>query len=508
MKIKRDLFRAAIEHAYAQLGELRLRFCPLQPTPRQEVFLRLPVLEVFYGGAAAGGKTVSLLMAAHQYADVPGYHALLLRPSLTELQLPGGLIDLSHAWLGTVKEATWIGELKQWRFAGRGRSGAGGASVGFGYLDSPTDVARYAGTSYSFLAFDELGRFSEDQYRNMLRVLRQPGEDGRAFPAAKDGTRLPDIPLRVRSASNPGGPNHQWVKNRFVDSITREPGVIYVPARLVDNPFVDQDQYRATLAHLPRAQRERLLYGDWEIPDDGELFQRDWFPIIDRRSLPTKTRAVRSWDLAATEPGPSNRDPDYAVGLRLDLDEDGTFYITDLIRVRKAPGAVEQLVAHTASLDGHAVRIRIEQEPGAAGVSVRDRYVRHLLRGFSVTAVRSTGSKEVRARNVAAAAENGLVKIVAAPNTNELLDELTAFPNGSHDDIVDALAGGHETISRRTGGTMTVRVPRGRIDDPRGCRGTRGLSHLLLDRTEREWQEAERLGRLTGIPVYRPGYYG
>lgn len=34
-----------------------------------------------------------MLMGALQCADVPGYHALLLRPSLSELQFAGGLIE-------------------------------------------------------------------------------------------------------------------------------------------------------------------------------------------------------------------------------------------------------------------------------------------------------------------------------------------------------------------------------------------------------------------------------
>src|SRR5215213_5580888 len=46
---------------------------------------------------------------------------------------------------------------------------------------------------------------------------------------------------------------------------------------------LDHDSYAGTLAHLPTAERERLLNGDWEIPDDGELFRREWFEIIESR---------------------------------------------------------------------------------------------------------------------------------------------------------------------------------------------------------------------------------
>ena len=77
---------------------LRLRYCLLTPTAVQEAFLRLADKEVFYGGGAGGGKSAALLMAALQYADVPGYNALMLRPSAAEFQLAGGLIDLANRW--------------------------------------------------------------------------------------------------------------------------------------------------------------------------------------------------------------------------------------------------------------------------------------------------------------------------------------------------------------------------------------------------------------------------
>jgi len=438
-----------IETLYLCFEPPRLRCCPLKPTPTQEAFLMQDAYEVFYGGAAGGGKTAALLMSALQYADVPGYHALLLRPSLAELALPGNLIDLSHTWLAQTK-AVWNGEVKQWRFPGRSRNGADGATLTFGYLADDNDVARYAGSSFSYLGFDELTRFPEQHYRRMQRVLRQPTGMQRG-PAAADGTCLADVPARVRSASNPGLAHHEWVRARFVDPQTRPDGVVYLPSRMADNPHLDQAAYTATLTHLPTAERERLLNGNWEIPNDGELFKREWFPIVGPANVPPGTFAVRYWDLAATEPSAGNPDPDWTVGLRLDLCPiAGDYYITDIIRERKAAGAIEQLVAATAHSDGPEVEIVIEQEGGASGKAVSDRFIRHVLRGYTCRSDRPSGAKDVRARPVAAAAENGLLRLVRGPHTSAFLDEITAFPHAKHDDCVDALAGAHAQLSSST----------------------------------------------------------
>jgi predicted phage terminase large subunit-like protein len=438
--------RQAIEELYSLFEPSRVRYCPLTPTAKQEAFLMLPDYEVFYGGAAGGGKTAALLMSALQYADVPGYHALLLRPSLAELALPGNLIDLSHEWLAQTK-AAWNGELKQWRFPGRTRSGASGATLTFGYLADDNDIARYAGSSFSYLGFDELTRFPEQHYRRMQRVLRQPTGIQRG-DAAPDGTCLADVPARIRSASNPGLTHHEWVRARFVDPQTRPDGVVYLCSGMADNPHLDERAYMQTLAQLPTAERERLLHGNWQIPNDGELFKRDWFPIIEPGDVPATTNAVRYWDLAATEPSAANPDPDWTVGLRLELcPATGLFYITDIIRERKAAGAVEQLVAATACSDGHQVEIVIEQEGGASGKAVTDRFLSHVLRGYTCRSDRPSGAKDVRARPVAAAAENGLLRLVRGRHTGEFLDELTAFPHTRHDDCIDALAGAHTDLS-------------------------------------------------------------
>src|SRR5207253_3255330 len=99
------------------VGDLHLprEFCPVDPTAKQEWFLRSEELEAFFGGAAGPGKSWALLMAALQYVDVPGYDALMLRPTLTEFEKPGGLIEVSHEWLGST-DAWWHGGKRQWTF--------------------------------------------------------------------------------------------------------------------------------------------------------------------------------------------------------------------------------------------------------------------------------------------------------------------------------------------------------------------------------------------------------
>ena len=348
-----------LEQLLDAVGPLRLRNCPLTPTARQEAFLRLRAREVLFGGAAGGGKTIALLMDALAYSDVPGYNALLLRPSLTEFELPGGLVDLAHAWLGGSR-AVWSGETRTWRFPGPGKTGADGASLVFGYLDGLKDTYRYSGSSFSFLGFDELTRFEEASYRRMFRVLRQP--DGhQVLRAAPDGTTLAQVPVRARATSNPGGHGHGWVRSHFVDPASRANGVLFVPSRLADNPHLDPD-YRSSLGVLGGAERRRLLEGDWDVPDDGEIFERGWFTEVDRREVPELVAEVRFWDLAASEPGPGAPDPDYTVGLKLGRDRHGNHYITHIVRERKTAGSVKDLVAATAAADGRRGR-----DPARAG---------------------------------------------------------------------------------------------------------------------------------------------
>lgn len=130
-------------------------------------------------------------------------------------------------------------------------------------------------------------------------------------------------------------------------------------------------------------------------------------------------------------------------------EKDGIFYVEDIKRIRQTPRHVEALIRQTAEIDGRAVEIYMEQEPGSSGVNTIDHYRRRILLGFTFRGNKTTGSKEIRANPVSAAAEAGNIKLVRGPWINDFLDEAEAFPGGSHDDQVDAVSGAFEMLAKR-----------------------------------------------------------
>ena len=73
-------------------------FCPEKPSLTQKTYLRCSDMEALFGGAAGGGKSSALLMAALQYVDVPNYSAILFRRTYADLALPGALMDRFLSW--------------------------------------------------------------------------------------------------------------------------------------------------------------------------------------------------------------------------------------------------------------------------------------------------------------------------------------------------------------------------------------------------------------------------
>jgi predicted phage terminase large subunit-like protein len=181
---------------------------------------------------------------------------------------------------------------------------------------------------------------------------------------------------------------------------------------------------------------------------EGGLFKREWFdnPLA-YISAYERLQLVRAWDIASV--AEQTTDPDYTVGVKMGKDKlTNMLYVLDVIRGRWSPAEVERKVYSTAVLDGPECRVRIPQDPGAAG-----RFAAHhlvtLLQGYSVATEREEGNKEYRADPFAAQCEHGLVKLVEAAWNRAFVEELCAFPNGAHDDQVDAASAAFRALMRR-----------------------------------------------------------
>ncbi len=255
-------------------------YIPHRPSPKQAAFLLYDGLEAFYGGAAGGGKTDALLMGALQWVDQPNYAAALFRRSYTDLGLPGALMDRANEWLSDTP-AKWDRERHTWHFPS-------GASLTFGYIQTPRDKYRYQSAEFQYIGWDEVTEFPDDDAYTFLasRLRRLEGSE---------------IPLRIRSASNPVGQGAYWVRDRFITNPVGDR--IFIAANFYDNPYIDKEAYLLSLSLLPQATQERLIEGSWEAIDSAAFPHFDkGLHIISQMAVPEHWRRWEAMDFGVTNP--------------------------------------------------------------------------------------------------------------------------------------------------------------------------------------------------------------
>lgn len=435
-------------------------------SPPQTRFLATTAYEALYGGAAGGGKSDALLMGALRYVHVPRYRALLLRRTFPDLER--SLIDKSLQMYPMLPERPEYNKTShRWDFPS-------GSQIHFGHLQYETDVQQYQSSEWQYMGFDELTHFTAYQFKYMLSRLRVAIVPGQ-----------PDIPVRVRAATNPGGVGAAWVFERYAPWLWQPPGTpelriwsgpraksgetlyyilhddgreewvkektpetfsrVFVGARATDNPALSP-QYIASLNMQDPLTRAQLKDGSWLArAAAGVLFQAGWFKYLDQKPA-NFSQIVRRWDFAATEPTKEFSDPDWTRGVKMGKTRDNKFVVLDVRSCRKRPAGVEELVTQTAREDGRGVRIDVPDDPGSAGKTVAEHYV-SLLAGYDVHAIKETGDKETRARPYSAQVEGGNVYLLRGPWNHEYVTELEAFPTeGIHDDLVDASSGAFVTL--------------------------------------------------------------
>jgi predicted phage terminase large subunit-like protein len=166
------------------------------------------------------------------------------------------------------------------------------------------------------------------------------------------------------------------------------------------------------------------------VPADGNLIKSAWLKYYEVPPPLTGVSISQSWD-TASKTGLAN---DYSACVTLARCE-GKHYILDVFRAKLSYPELR-----TKAID-HARRwgaTRVYVEDTGIGTALRDELVRA---GLSAIPVTVKDSKLVRLEAASPLFESGRIVLPArAPWLSEFVAELLAFPNGRHDDQVDALS--------------------------------------------------------------------
>lgn len=253
---------------------------------------------------------------------------------------------------------------------------------------------------------------------------------------------------------------------------------ICLPAELADNvnPPELRERYvdglmdpkrlpRSVLREVLAAQGEYVLasqYGQSPVPRGGAMFKVGMIKIRHLADEKTILRWVRYWDKSATAGGGA-----YTVGLLMGVDNEGHYWVVDVVRGQWDSGVRERKMREVANRDGRRVPIWIEQEPGGGGKESSLGSIKNLA-GFCVKAHKvgkSDGDKEARADAFSAQVNIGNVSIVPAEWNAAYLNELKHFPRSRYKD--QCLPAG-TLVSTRRG---NVRVEQVDTDDEVMTRG-------------------------------------
>jgi hypothetical protein len=255
--------------------------------------------ELFYGGAAGGGKTdlaIGLALTQHR-------NSIIFRRVYKNLR---GIINRTVEIIGhrdglNLSSYTW-------------NRLPGGRTIEFGAMQQEEDKENYKGNPHDLYVFDEAPDFTESQVtfvtawkrttiqgqRTRVLLTGNPPTTTqgewivRRYAAWLDSKHLnPALPGELRWYAMVDGKEIETLDGRLLTSepFTHNGEVIkpmsrtFIPARLNDNPFLRETSYGAVLQSLPEPLRSQLLYGDFTLGTQDDEWQ----------AIPT------AWVLAAQE---------------------------------------------------------------------------------------------------------------------------------------------------------------------------------------------------------------
>ncbi len=175
------------------------------------------------------------------------------------------------------------------------------------------------------------------------------------------------------------------------------------------------------------------------------ITKEDFAELLASDRKPGRFKRRRAWDFASTKDA-----GDFTAGPEGVYDTaTKKLYLTSLVHGQYSAGRTEQIYVAHAEHDHPDVEYVIEQEPGSAGAYASGHF-KQLAPQRVVRVVKSAaeGSKLLKAQPFLAATEahnvvlviDDLKDIQATPWATKFIDEFADFPEGTHDDIMDAVS--------------------------------------------------------------------
>lgn len=275
--------------------------------PKQLKFVQSLANEVFFGGAAGGGKSYVLRADAIIWCmQVPGIQVYLFRRLYKDLLRshmagPSSFPMLLREFIDD--------KLVRINYSANEIIFSNGSKVILAHIQHESDLENYLSQEINIALFDEASTFTEKMYRFIRSRVRIGGLH---IPEQFVG-RLPRIGL----ASNPRGPLHSYLKNGWVD--VAEPGTVftapmldggmlreYIPSKIDDNPTLTSNdpQYKERLMGLGDPDIVlAYLEGDWNAVEGAALGMWDSaVHIMAPFDIPFSWKIKRGYDYGYSAP--------------------------------------------------------------------------------------------------------------------------------------------------------------------------------------------------------------
>jgi hypothetical protein len=263
----------------------------------QGLFLSCPVYETLYEGTRGPGKTDALLMDFAQFVGRgfgENWRGILFRRYYKDFE---DLIARSRKYFPRIFPGARFLESQstfKWRFPD-------GAQLLFRHGSRKTDYWSYHGHQYPWIGWEELTAWADPELYDMMKACCR--------------STFPGMPRHYRSTTNPWGPGHGWVKDRFISPAPRghlihdSEGIARVAIRgvLWENRILietDPEYVRRLLTDPDPNRRAAWVEGSWDITSGG-MFDSDWREadhVIQPFEIPKSWYVDRAFDWGSSAP--------------------------------------------------------------------------------------------------------------------------------------------------------------------------------------------------------------